>query len=1072
MILIFTLQNKKYILPVSCVISLFITFFSNNGLLAQSSVNQISSPVSINHKKVSASSLFKELDKQTGYNFFYDPQQVADVQLSKINYSQAQLGKVLADLETNTGLKFSLINKNISVKVTPASSAAKVQEPGKVLGKIVDDKGETLPGASIRVTELKTGVSSSVDGTYSINLAAGTYTLEVSYISFQTKRITGVEIRLGQITRLDVVLKPSTNTLEEVVVTSTYRKESVDGLYAQQKNSASISDGISAEQIARTPDNNIGQVLKRVSGITTIDNRYVVVRGLSERYNQAMIDGIVIPSTDMNRRNFSFDIIPAELVSNVVVNKTATPDVSSEFSGGQVSINTLDIPDENFTFLEIGTGYNSNTTGKNFLQAGGRGKYDYLGFDDGRRRQPEGIRTWNRQDGFPDFAIPQSRLFSNQSLRLYEYNGNLNQNYRVSLGRLVNLKSHLKLGIIAGASLRNTQETNPFETIRGGASLPNEDGANPIDDPAYQGSGFVYKFNTTSGAIANIALQGDKFKLVSKNLFSRVFTDNLYDGYRTDPLGNPATQPDLRIRRIFADPEITSVFQNKVDGEHSLGDKGIKLNWNAAVTNIRQGQQDRRKLSYRQLKIDQDIYYPFANINNFGQTGLDLNYRLYTRLFERDYNWLLSTRVPFNFLKDKSEAKAGYTGWYKKRSLGSLQLGTFGSADTQAPYDIVLAPGNISANAYYFANEDNGQQYAGNSKYHAAYLMFDQRFFQKLRIVYGVRSENFNLQNRQEEFIRNPDTLNTNVDQDPEITGEKNWSFLPSTNLTYSLTPKMNIRVAYATTIVRPDFRETAYFGLYDPYLEAGISGWNVVSTRIYNTDLRYEFYPAPGEIISVSAFYKRFDKPLELVFQQEGYYRFQNQRSAVNRGLEIEFRKSPGFLSGKQWLKNLVLYGNATIMRSQVDAINYFYDEGFLIRENVPGIKRPLYGQSPFIVNGGISYITPTYGINLVYNRSGYRTYTISNDPNQTEFENGRDAIDLQLSTRVLKKKAEIKLNISNLLNTETVYYQNINEYTTDPNQPLERINGTDAYETDKDRAMYRINFGRTALLSFGYRF
>lgn len=970
---------------------------------------------------------------------------------------------------------FLLVNIPFAGVCGPFANKKLLQEPGKILGKVVDDKGETLPGASIRVIELQKGVSSSVDGSYTIsNLAPGSYTLEVSYISFQTKRITGVEVKAGQLTKLDVVLNTSSNTLKEVVVTSTYRRESVDGLYAQQKNNAAITDGISADQIARTPDNNMGQVLKRVSGITTVDNKYVVVRGLSERYNQAMIDGIVIPSTDMNRRNFSFDVIPAELVSNVVVNKTATPDVSSEFSGGQISINTLDIPESNFTKAEIGIGYNSNTTGKAFMQGGGRGDYDFFGFDDGRRKQPQGIRSWTNQDALPAYAIPQSRLFRSQGLQLYQYNGSPNQNYRFSLGRVISMDSNgLKLGIVAGASLRNTQETNPFVTLRGGASV-GVLGPGTIDNPAFQGAGSVYKYNTTNGLLANVALQGDNLKLVTKNLFSRVFTDNLYDGYRTDPQTDPNTNPDLRIRRIIIDPEATTVFQNKLEGEHTIGKRGFKLQWNGALTNVRQGQQDRRSLSYRQLKVGKDIYYPSANLGNFAQNEPNPDNRLYTDLSERDYNWMVSSKLPFTFLKDKSVVKAGYTGWYKKRSLGSLRVKTFGNSNTIQYYDELLSPENVSINAYYFADKDNGQQYSGTSKYHAAFLMLDQRIFQKLRLVYGVRAENFNLRNRQDEFIRNPDTAGSaNAYNDPPITGETNWKFLPSANLTYNLTPKMNLRAAYATTVVRPDFRETAYFGLYDPYLDAGISGWNVVSTKIYNLDLRYEYYPSLGEIVSVSGFYKKFDKPLELVFQQAGQYRFQNQASAFNIGVEAEFRKSLGFLADRKWLKNTTLFGNGTFMYSEVDAVNYFFEPAGLIVKTVEGIKRPLYGQSPYIVNGGISYTTLLYGVNVVYNRAGYRTYTISNNPNDTEYENGRNVVDVQLSAKLLKKKVEIKLNISNVLNTSAVYYQNFDSYTgVGSDQILERVRGSDAYEPEYDRAMYRINYGRTANLSFIYSF
>jgi outer membrane receptor protein involved in Fe transport len=365
--------------------------------------------------------------------------------------------------------------------------------------------------------------------------------------------------------------------------------------------------------------------------------------------------------------------------------------------------------------------------------------------------------------------------------------------------------------------------------------------------------------------------------------------------------------------------------------------------------------------------------------------------------------------------------------------------------------------------------------------------MLDQRFFKKLRLVYGVRAENYNLANKQDQFLRAP-----NFDGfekiNPFITGEKNWRFLPSVNASYSLTDKMNLRAAYSTTAVRPDFRETSYFQLYDAYLDAFISGWNVVSTRIKNYDLRYEWYPGAGEIISVSAFYKDFDKPLELVDVpvsggqgRSRFLRFQNQDRATNKGIEVEFRKSLSFIADKQWLHDLTVFGNGTFTKSKVYAVDYravTNDNGTtfeLVETPVPGVNRPLYGQSPWLVNAGINYNAKYVGANISYNRSGYRSYVTSVTPNAIEYENGRNLVDLQLSTRLLNQKAEIRLNISNLLDEATFFYTNPVAYeggdTAHPEYKL--VNGTDAYEKDKgDRITYRTKNGRTASLTFTYKF
>ncbi|WP_442590057.1 TonB-dependent receptor domain-containing protein [Pedobacter sp. AW31-3R] len=1072
-------------------ILLYTPLFAQGRSTDNPTYKNIKKPVTLEYAQAGAIQIIEELKTQSRYNFIYNPDELEKVELKKISFKQEALGKVLDKL-TTSGMNFSLSGNSIYVKyIKPVP--VKKQEPGRVTGKIVDDKGEAMPGAGIKVIQTGQAVQSSVDGTYQLTLVPGTYTLEVSYISFQTKRIAEVIIKAGAVTKLDVVLKVASSSLKEVVIQSSYKKESVNGLYAQQKNNASITDGISSEQIARTPDNNLGQVLKRISGVSTIDTRYVVVRGMTERYNQAMLDGVIIPSTDMNRRNFSFDVVPQELVSNVVVNKTASADLSSEFSGGQIMINTLDIPEANFNSLTLGTGYNTRTTGKDFVQLGKRGKHDFLGFDDGRRKTPMDLQSWvqNSPGDLPSYAIAQSKRFNNEQLKAYTSPAILNQNYRFSLGRLYQLNKDLKFGFSGGVTYRNTQETNPFETIRGTgvANLENVD--QPIDNAALRGSGNLHKFNTTLGAVLNLGIQGERFKIASKNYYSHVFNETMQDAIRYDQT------EDRMYKELFTVPEYTTVYQNKLEGENLIGNKGLKFNWSGALTNISQDIKDMRRLRYRKTATFGGVDYydtPFAN--GFGDASGAYDYRLSTHLEEEDYNWTGSLSQPFDFLGDKSVAKVGYAGWYKSRSLNAAQVQIIKqSTSTQLTgrYEDILAPdriGSTADSAFYYADQGrNGSQYTGSSKYHSAYLMMDQRFFQKLRVVYGIRAENFNLANSQDQFLRNPNNgFSANSKVDPFITGEKNWRFLPSINATYSLTEQMNIRAAYSTTMVRPDFRETSYFQLYDPFLESYISGWNVVSTKIKNYDLRYEWYPGAGEIISVSAFYKDFDKPLELVAENVTggsgairYLRFQNQKRATNKGFEVEIRKSLGFIADKEWLRGITVFGNGTWMKSKVEAVDYFVvanDGGAsyeLVARPINSIDRPMYGQSPWIVNAGINYESKFIGANISYNRSAYRSYVVATLPGEIEYENGRNLIDLQLSTRLMKQKMEIKLNVGNLLDERTFFYTNPTAYSQvgSSGAQIELINGTDKFEKDKgDKISYRVKNGTTASLTLTYKF
>lgn len=1057
------LSKKKYtVYPNKPLI--FIIFLLVFLSIYTSSKGQIlNGTITVDYKNCTAQTLLKEIDRQSSYTFFFDPAQMSTIQLQNISYKNVPVKTVLADLEKKTSLSFSTLNNNISVRLV-IKVPVKKPEPGKITGRILDEKGETFPGAGIRIVELSTGIQSAVDGTYTLAVPAGTYTLEITYISYQTQRITSVQIKAGAVTKLDISMKPALNALKEVVVTSGYQHASAAGLYARQKNAASVTDGISAAQIARTPDNNVGAVLKRISGLNVVDNRYVVVRGLSDRYNQAQIDGVTQPSTEMNQRNFAFDAIPAEMVSSVVVNKTATPDMSSEFAGGQVSVNTLDIPVQNFTQFQIGTGYNTNTIGKDFLQAGKRGGAEVFGFPGSGHDLPPGLRSWTiGNDGFiPEYVTAQSRGFDPEGYRMYKYGFEPNQNYRFSFGRTYPLKNAVNFGFVGGVTLRNSQEINKYISTRSGFEAGV---ASVIDSANIRQNGTIYKYNSTLSALLNVGVQGKGFKLSLRNMYSHVYKNDYYSYISDDP--EVPKNVDFRLQYNLQDPEVTTVLQHKLEGEHTLGESGVKLIWNGSYTNVDQEIKDRRRfIAQRSGEVNGTEYFDrYLVTNPFFNNG-DPDYRLFTSTKEKDYNWGVNLSRSFDFLNDKTLAKIGYSGFYKKRDLLNYSIDVFNSshesiyvgpyADSLRPELLGTGPGQI----FYYVPAESGSQFSGTARSNSAYAMLDQHILKKLRLVYGVRFESYKLENTQFQS------------KDKDVNRDDNKNFLPSVNITYSLTENMNFRASYATTVVRPDFRETSIFQLYDPILDANIRGANLKSTKINNTDIRYEWYPSPGEIISVSGFYKNFDKPIELVFLQDAkvdQYAFQNQKSATNYGLEMEIRKSLGFITDR--LKNLSVFGNGTIIKSRVKSLSYEGVNNETVVESTE--KRALFGQSPWIVNGGLAYSKDDYGINLVYNKSGYRTNTINFDPNLIEYEMGRDLIDLQLFTRVFKQRGELKLNIANLLNSNTVFYKNFSGYTGGIGSFKEKDGTSAKYNKDEgDFITYKVNTGSNVSMAFTYRF
>ncbi|WP_126974388.1 TonB-dependent receptor [Gynurincola endophyticus] len=1094
--------------------------------------------ISLNLKNASIKTTLDEIQKQSGIRFLYnsDINEYAHVHITH-NAQKISVKSALEIALKNTALKYSLKDGFILIKkemtaspvVSPQKTPIQEAQPGRISGKVLDDRGQPLSGATIRVTGSKSiATQSSADGNYVLNLVGGVYTLEVTYISYQTQRITEIVVKNNSNTPLNIAMKAETNTLQQVVVSSGYKKASVAGLYARQKNAASVSDGISAEQIARTPDNDIGQVLKRVTGLTTVNNRSVVVRGMSDRYNQAMLDGIVIPSTSQNRRDFSFDIIPTEMVSSIVVNKTATPDVSAEFSGGQVSVNTMDIPEQNFTSVQFGIGGNSRTTGKDFYRLGKRNTNEYFGFFDKSAKIPEGIKTWewnNRAtqlDAPPGYiltdpelnnnvlnstefgdavkynemdAIAQSKKLNSDAMRPYQYKASPNQNMRLSLGRIYDLKKGMRFGFVTSANFRNEQNIISFNNVRR-SPMGNYIDSTGLGD---NGAGISYRFNSNSALVANIGLQGQRFKVALKNIYARTYSDSY-----NESIQKPREESNpIPTKLVYQLPEAMSLQQHQLIGEYKLP-WNIKAEGMFTVNKIKQQILDERKLSYRlTTTLDDKPYFmtPGLMTHSAASTGGTFrDWRMWTRIDETDYNWSAAFSRKFGEGKKFSTvAKLGYQAWTKKRSLDVNKMAPWtrswaeGTTNQRAPeleipYHQLFAAENIGNGdnqAYYYADALGGRYYDGDMTLHALFLMADQKFGKKLRLVYGVRAEYFGLYSKQEELFKrsykDPSDPN-HVQRHRFGVKENNWRFLPSINTTYSITPNLNIRASYSKTVIRPDFREVGMFAMYDFEIDGYVYGEHVQSTLIDNIDLRIEWYPSPGEIISLTGYHKKLDKPIELIHSLDNQYTYANMDNAINLGLELEIRKDFSFLSDKDWLSDLFIYANGTLLKSKVNVLSHWQwinnpetQVAERVQQRYPNQDRPLIGQSPWLLNLGLGYWGNQYGATASYNHRGYRTNLANVNLARVEYELAPKQLDAQFYARFLKQKMEVKLNIANILDDWTRYYVNIHDYEMDESTKLNVLKEGKSIQYNKaegDNITYRKREGRRFSLSVTYNF
>ncbi|WP_411275077.1 TonB-dependent receptor domain-containing protein [Daejeonella sp.] len=932
-------------------------------------------------------------------------------------------------------MKHKLLALNISFLLSFLfiSHSVYSQQTGRIAGKVSDTKtGESLIGLTVKITGGTSGASTDVEGRYTLgNLVPGNYSLTFSYIGYQSKNITEIEVLAGKTTTLDVTIdEASSQALQEVVVTATIRQETVNALYAQQKNSVRVSDGISSESIKRSPDKNTGEILKRVSGTTIQDNKFVIVRGLSDRYNSASLDNGVLPSTEPNRKAFSFDIVPANLIDNIVISKTATPDLAGDFAGGSVQIVTKDIPDDNFESFGVGYGYNSQATFKNF-QGGSRNFTDYLGFDNGLRQVP---------NNFPTTRIIVNNLAgplkNNASLRalpqgfnVNDSKGFLSQNYQFTIGRVKDFeKSESRLGAIVSLSYRNSQNTNEgiVRKYHVFDYLDNQ-----------------YKFSSNIGALANFAYNFKNTRITLKNIYNRTYDDQ----YTSRTGTNVATSSDNMFYAF--DLIQKSLFKTALEGEHKLGEKSSKIKWTLGFSNVMNDQPDQRKVNYTRNISERNNTSSFynASITTIGKE----NTRLFSNLNENGYSGEVNYSLPFLIAKKNATFKAGISSSYRDRLFNVRFLGMLlnpldpdANQIRQRPLNTLFDLDLINQGKYKLDEIGNAaDNYTANSLINSAYVMMDNKLGTKSRLVYGVRVEQYDL------------NLTTS-DKTIAPVSQNFIDILPSVNYTLSVTPKSNFRASYFRTLARPEFRELAPFAYYDYELLAIQQGNpDLQRSLIDNGDLRFEFFPAAGQIFSVSAFYKKFNNAIESAIydvNSTANVTYFNSREASVYGAELEMRKSLEFLGANPGLKNTTLYTNFSLIKSKVQNP---------VISNQIETERPLIGQSPYVINAGIQHTTSNnlVNFNLLYNRSGRRIYKSGGQQFPSVYEAPRDVLDFQVGYKIMKSKAEIKLNASDILNNNNVMY-----FDRDLNKQYSA--------TSSDETISRFRTGSNYSLSFNYSF
>lgn len=1078
-------------------------------------INMGSISANAQHEMLPRESMIKRLERikaqgqETGQEVSFEREQLKNLNAPPFEPKTNNVEEWLHYSLANSGFKYikssptryAVVADNSTPTPEPSQQAS--GKKGTLSGKVVDENGDELPGATIKVVELSQGTVTDISGQYRLYAPAGTYTIEIGYVGYQTQQVTGVKINEDKNTPLDIFMDTESTQLGEVVITATYDNTSASGILKLQQSKAEVSSVMSSQQISVLPDKNVGEVLKRLSGVSTVDNKKVIVRGMAERYNVAQLDGVNLPSTDVQDRDFEFNVIPSNLIDNIIVSKTYTPDMSFGFGGGLVQVNTMAIPAENFYNVSVGGKYANNATGKEFLGYG-RGKFDFLAFDDGVRDHfPDDLfpvyrGTYDDKDlddpnntVTPDMIREQNKKIGDLSrIGTRRYTAYPGFNFSFSAGRVFDLGTEKgTIGLVGALSYRNEHNIDNIDNYNRGLFDKKQEYTFDSENNNImvgQTGGSTYKFNTTWSALLNAGWRKGGHSISSRNLYSRMF-DNSFERY----IGTGESQGDnggfymygksMPFIREFDKPKFIDLLQNKLEGEHKLGN--FTINWMLARSQIINNELDAittylmpGKFLYahgvKDLNGEPQYYYDddystYEYVINGYESITNIPTPTREQYFynEKTYSAETSVAYQFDILKSRQIVKAGmqYLGKHGKFDWTSLPFEMYGTLRSMPTDGVPIWERSIdykdpATDGFYAPNTYDGQRYEGKNANAAYFAMADNRIGRWARIVWGMRIESYEytpiFQGARTGYFKEEPKEYKSLLIDKEtgtivsgntdaVNDELKWRYLPSVSVTLTPIRNLNIRGSYSNSVVRPGLIENSQFSRYNSVWGVYQINEGMLSTQITHYDAKIEWFPRAGEVYSVGYFKKDFENPAEFYKTTQDasmqIYAFaRNSKSAEVTGWEFDIRKNLEFLVDGESpvLRNLFFTGNLTLQKSSVQARDFkekylgkdYKETHYSYRdEELVDQKRALYGQVPLLYNLGLQYTGERLGMNVAYNFMDYKTHFTASLVYNIEFERERDQLDAQISYKFLKdKNLQVKLNMSNLLNTPYQYYIN----------------------------------------------
>lgn len=917
------------------------------------------------------------------------------------------------------------------------SSILASAQKGIIRGKITDaETGESLIGATVVIEGTTKGASADLDGNYSIeNLDPGTYTIVCQFISYEAKKLPGVAVAAGEVTIQNIAMGSSAIDLGlDIEITARANRQSENYLLSVQKKSASVMDGVSAQQIARSGDGDAAGAVKRVTGVSVEGGKYVYVRGLSDRYSRTTMNGGTLPGVDPNRNSVPLDLFPTNLIDNIIIVKSFTPDLPGDFTGGLVDISTKDFP-EMLTFqFSSSLGFNTNASFNRDFIVGERTDTDWLAVSGGDRDVPS-LVTDNEIPQLGGFGADLGLLgrmgtsFRNNwdpvSLR-----PGLNHGHAFSVGnqtKVLGKTFGFNVGLTYSRSFDFYDSDSDGFTGRyslTGAGSENEilNRERELDD----------KQGTEEVLVG--ALFGGTLKLNSSNKIglSLMHVRNGENKGRYQEGGNFSDDFEklIQIRSVeYLERNMTTA---QLSGEHLLKNaNNLKINWLGTYAGSSEATPDLRVFT------NSVIENSAGDSISIIEPGLyPVPARFYRNLDESTLEGILHLEMPINTKANKvSVIKAGGSYLRKDRSFQQDRYdfrsanGLEFNGNTEEYF--AEENGNVADNRpdgspYYYVldGDDLKNSYDAEQYIIGAYAMADYWISPTFRAIAGARFERTEM-----ELISRDPFQQRGVIEENDI--------LPSLNLTWSYSEKNNLRAAYTRTLARPTFHELAPFALFDfrdQFILVGNPTLN--RTLIDNIDLRWEMFMEPGEIFAVTPFYKIFTDPIEKVVNPEAQnfeVEFKNNDQAVVYGVEVELRKNLANLFGVEKIRNFSIGLNVTYLNSEVQIDS---TELVAIRATRPdaGDTRPMFGQSDWIINTYLNYSNAKLGLdaNLSYNVSGPKINLVTPGGTPNVYQQPIHLVDLNVSKSVAERWV-LGVSAHNLLNAinERTYTYAGRDYT-----------------------------------------